>query len=366
MKSLRHIWPFALALLLAVPASSPAAPAEALPAALAARPGVIHESRALRPGVTYHSAYFPDLFGDGPVATYWLVIDWDETDGKVSLNIARRPERRTRPTELMKDTGAFATVNGTYHSTTDPSTPYYQLKVNGALIPSLHAGGDGTLAFNRGEMPYIGRFSTNLLVQYENVISGDGVPGLGKPLPDYGDKTPAAVKRRAASRSPRTFAGNDLEHRCTILGIADGRTSRSMGLNYVETRYLLETWGCDPGALVSLDGGGSTVMALLEEGRAVIKNIPSDGNPLASIERRVAEAIQLIPIGDPPQPGDPSCGRSPSDPPQPGDPSCGRSPSDPPQPGDPSCGRSPSDPPQPGDPSCGRSPSDCASPRKEN
>ena len=283
----------------APPCGSAAAP---LPAALAARPGVVHESRTLRPGVTYHSAYFPDLFGDGPVATNWLVIDWDETDGKVSLNIARRPERRTRPTELMKDTGAFATVNGTYHSTTDPSTPYYQLKVNGALIPSLHAGGDGTLAFNRGEMPYIGRFSTNLLAQYENVISGDGVPGLGKPLPDYGDKTPEAVKRRAASRSPRTFAGNDLERRRTILGIADGRTSRSMGLNYVETRYLLETWGCDPQALVSLDGGGSTVMALREDDGIVIKNVPSDGHPVASIERRVAEAIQIVPLDGGPKP----------------------------------------------------------------
>ena len=123
----------------------------------------------------------------------------------------------------------------------------------------------------------------------------DGVPGRGQPLPDYTDKSPEASKKRAAARAPRTFAGNNLTNRVTVIGIADGRQPRhSIGVNYVELRYLLECWGCDPGALVSLDGGGSTVMAIRKDGKIRIQNIPSDGAPLMPTERRVAESIQII------------------------------------------------------------------------
>ena len=123
-------------------------------------------------------------------------------------------------------------------------------------------------------------------------LSGDGVPGLGKPLPDYSNKDPAAVKKRGAGRAPRTFAGNIVSNRVTVIGVTDGRMKRSIGVNYIEARYLLECWGCDPQALVSLDGGGSSVMAIREGEKCVIQSVPSDGYPV-SIERRVAEALQI-------------------------------------------------------------------------
>ena len=269
-----------------------------LPASLKAKKLRASSQETLAPGVTYVSAHFDDLLGDGPVATHWLVIEWDKCANAISLNIARNPARRERPTVLAEANGAIACVNGTYHSMSDPSTPHFQLKVRGELIPSKSTGGDGTLAFNAGEMPYIGRFSKELLEKYENVISGDGVPGRGKPLPDYTDKSPEASKKRAAGRAPRTFAGNNITNHVTIIGVADGRQPRhSIGVNYVELRHLLECWGCDPGALVSLDGGGSTVMAIRENGKMRIQNIPSDGAPLKPTERRVAESIQVIGSG---------------------------------------------------------------------
>ena len=268
-----------------------------LPASLKAKKLRASSQETLAPGVTYVSAHFDDLLGDGPVATHWLIIEWDKCANAISLNIARNPARRERPTTLAETNGAIACVNGTYHSMTDPSTPHFQLKVRGELIPSKSTGGDGTLAVNAGEMPYLGRFSKELLEKYENVISGDGVPGRGKPLPDYTDKSPEASKKRAAMRAPRTFAGNNITNHVTIIGVADGRQPRhSIGVNYVELRYLLECWGCDPGALVSLDGGGSTVMAIRENGKMRIQNIPSDGAPLKPTERRVAESIQIIGI----------------------------------------------------------------------
>ena len=258
------------------------------PAELREKPMRSASAEKLADGVMYLSAHFDNLFGDGPVATHWLLIDWKKAKG-ISLNIARRDERRECPSLLAKENKALACVNGVYHSTVDPSTPYFQLKVDGKMIPSKYPNGEATLAFNAGGEPVIRRFGKDLLEKYDNVMSCDGVPGYGKPLPDYSDKSPKARKKRAACRAPRTFAGNNLTNRITVIGIADGRQKHSIGVNYVELRYLLEKFGCDPKALISMDGGGSTMMGLRQGDGITIVNKPSDGS-----ERRVAESLQIL------------------------------------------------------------------------
>lgn len=258
------------------------------PAELKTRPMRSASAQKLAEGVTYLSAHFDNLFGDGPVATHWLLIDWKKAKD-ISLNIARRNERRECPSLLAKENKALACVNGVYHSTVDPSTPYFQLKVDGKMIPSKYPKGEASLAFNAEEEPVIRRFGKDLLEKYDNVMSCDGVPGYGKPLPDYSDKSPKARKKRAACRAPRTFAGNDTTNHITVIGIADGRQKHSIGVNYVELRYLLEKFGCDPKALISMDGGGSTMMGLRSGEDITIVNKPSDGT-----ERRVAESLQIL------------------------------------------------------------------------
>lgn len=258
------------------------------PAELREKPMRSASAEKLAEGVMYLSAHFDNLFGDGPVATHWLLIDWKKAKG-ISLNIARRDERRERPSLLAKENKALACVNGVYHSTVDPSTPYFQLKVDGKMIPSKYPNGEATLAFNAGGEPVIRRFGKDLLEKYDNVMSCDGVPGYGKPLPDYSDQSPKARKKRAACRAPRTFAGNDTANRITVIGIADGRQKHSIGVNYVELRYLLEKFGCDPKALISMDGGGSTMMGLRRDNGITIVSKPSDGS-----ERRVAESLQIL------------------------------------------------------------------------
>ncbi len=265
-----------------------------LPPELAAKELISSSSQTLAPGVTYVQAHFKNLFGDGPERTFFVLLDWKTCGTNVTLAIVRNPERREKPSTLAAQTKALAAVNGTYHSMTDPSQPYFELKVDGKLIPSQLKGGDGTLAFNRGEMPYMGTFKKELLEKYDNVMSGDGVPGLGEPFPDYSDQSPEGKKKRAACRAPRTFAGNDLTNRVTVIGVVDGRQRESIGVNYVEARKLLELWGCDPEALVSLDGGGSSVMVTREGEGHKVRNVPSDGYPLLSRERRVAESLQIL------------------------------------------------------------------------
>lgn len=258
------------------------------PAELRAKPMRSASAKELAEGVTYLSAHFDNLFGDGPVATHWILIDWKKTKD-ISLNIARHDKRRECPSLLARENNALACVNGVYHSTVDPSTPYFQLKVDGKMIPSRYPNGEATFAFNADGEPVIRRFGKDLLEKYDNVMSCDGVPGYGKPLPDYTDQSPKACKKRAACRAPRTFAGNNITNRITVIGIADGRQKHSIGVNYVELRYLLEKFGCDPKALISMDGGGSTMMGLRHGDGITIVNKPSDGS-----ERRVAESLQIL------------------------------------------------------------------------
>ena len=272
-------------------------PGPEFPAGMAARPtNKPVQKKMIEPGVTYYACHFKNL-GDGPVATHWLVIEWEKVAKGVSLNISRNPERRERPTTLAETVKPIACVNGTYHSTVDPSIPFYQLKVRGEMIPSQSTGGDCAMAFNKGEMPVIGPCTKDWLDTYENVISGDGISGFHVPFADYyKDQTPEGKSKRENGRAPRTFAGNNVSNKWTVIGIADGRQpGHSIGVNFQEICYMLvDEWGCDNKQVVSFDGGGSTMMAIKKGGNVEVVNRPSDGAPKRPTERRVAESIQIV------------------------------------------------------------------------
>ena len=114
-----------------------------------------YERRVLRPGVTYFKTDFDkkstgkNLFGqDGPCAIYWLVMEWDKCEGKVSLDIAYNENGwREMPTTWAEQRDAFAWVNGSYHKTSDPSSPIYELKVAGKEVK--HNPYDQSLVWDR-------------------------------------------------------------------------------------------------------------------------------------------------------------------------------------------------------------------------
>lgn len=271
-----------------------------LPEALAKLPvvkGTKRVAKELKPGVTYHQVHFENFTGDGPLAAYFLVIDWTKVDKDFTLAVVPGKDgNRSRPSDLANETkGAFAAVNGVFHQMTDPYVAFYARKIDGVVSKSKHEGGDGCFAFNRGEMPYIGRFTKEAFAKYANVISADGMPGYNK---KEATMTPA---ERQKCRAPRTNAGNVSSNKVTVIVVADGRQKRSTGLTYSESRRLLEMWGCD--LLTNLDGGGSSVMAVkaavgakptMTNGKFKIMNVPSDGLPIMSVERRVSESLMLL------------------------------------------------------------------------
>lgn len=259
--------------------------------------------REITPGVTYHGVEFANYTGDGPLAIHFLVIDWKHVGPQFTLTIVPGKDgNRSRPSDLAKGTNAVAAINGVFFEMKDPYVPFYVRKINGVVSKSKVAGGDGCFAFNRGEMPFIGRFSTNALARYSFLISADGVPAPR-------DEAEAKLTRaeRQKMRAPRSFAGNNTTNRITVIAVADGRQKRSTGLTYTETQRILRAWGCDQ--LAHLDGGGSSVMVLKgsglkgswSNGPCEIMNRPSDGLrfaslglPAAQIERPVAESLMLL------------------------------------------------------------------------
>ena len=259
------------------------------------------EKRELRPGVTYFKTHFAaagkdedvskGLFGkDGPCAIYWLVMEWDKCAGKVSLDVAYNENgRREMPTTWARQRDAFAWVNGSYHKTSDPSEPIYELKVRGKEVK--HNPYDQSLVWDRGGYGHVQRSAELNFDDYEYAISGDGYTPYSEP--DFTDTSSAAISARQGGRAPRTFAGSIPAKKITIIAAADGRFSGgSIGVSCNEERWLLGKWGVDLKNCVNLDGGGSTMCGLKEDDKYVLQSKPSNQKP----ERRVHHSIQIVDI----------------------------------------------------------------------
>ena len=256
------------------------------------QPMRVSTNRMLAPGIEYRYHYFEHLY-DGPVAINFLIIDWNRTATNIHLGVVFSGRRRECPSRMADENRALAAVNGGYHTTVDPSVPFYQLKIAGRLIPSKRSGGAYSIAFSKGCVPYIGPFNTNILARYDTVLSGDGVAKDGKCCikPLASESTPAERQKR---RAPRTMVGQ-ITNQVTILAVADGRTKESLGLSLYEIGDLMVKLGCR--SVINLDGGGSSVMYLgdTEGGVGGVVSHPSDNGRFdAKGERRVCDSLMIL------------------------------------------------------------------------
>lgn len=78
-------------------------------------------------------------------------------------------------------------------------------------------------------------------------------------------------------RNPRTMFGHKGKN--FILAVADGRTSNSRGLTANQQAQVMLELGCT--SAVNMDGGGSSTMAVTENGVVKVKNKPSGGTERA-------------------------------------------------------------------------------------
>lgn len=77
---------------------------------------------------------------------------------------------------------------------------------------------------------------------------------------------------RPIGRNPETIACVSRDHKQVMLGIVDGRSTKSAGMSYDQVRAYMMKQGCWTG--LAFDGGGSTEMVVHNK----ILNHPSDGH----------------------------------------------------------------------------------------
>lgn len=283
-------------------------------------------------GVSFFRIKYRGLFGIKKECNEvcMLVIDWNETDGKVGLNLAKaRNLNRTRPSELMMENpNCIAAFNGFYHHTTDPSKAYFPEKINGEIYEEItekfpmgsdQKWFDGIIAFNPFEPPKIGSFRVFGWTVYTNcqsIAGGDGMPVQSDKLPDNPEKIVVDKDREAIEkrfkRHSSPFCGHNPTNNLTVFLVVDTTpTGSSISLNYSEGMWILKQFGMANYWTLNLDGGGSVTCVT----KAWVTALPTDHDdpawpqkkyPIPVIEnearddhinfseRRVLTSIQIV------------------------------------------------------------------------
>lgn len=95
------------------------------------------------------------------------------------------------------------------------------------------------------------------------------------------------VPHKSKTRHPRTVAGLNADGSKLILLLVDGRKPGvAVGMSYDELAAEMVRLGCTEA--LNLDGGGSSVLAVREDGKMKILNVPTDGR-----ERAVANVLGI-------------------------------------------------------------------------
>lgn len=88
-------------------------------------------------------------------------------------------------------------------------------------------------------------------------------------------KVPSKFSHNISGRNPRSAVGIDQTGTVVTIVAVDGRRTDSKGMTQTELGYLMADLGCY--TALNFDGGGSTLMAVDNNGEKEVVNSPSDG-----------------------------------------------------------------------------------------
>lgn len=97
---------------------------------------------------------------------------------------------------------------------------------------------------------------------------------------------PKTFSHTISGRQPRSAVGVDKTGTVITMVVLDGRTKESVGMTQMELGNLMAELGCY--TALNFDGGGSSLMALEEDGTKTVVNNPSDGS-----YRKVTNALAV-------------------------------------------------------------------------
>lgn len=225
--------------------------------------------------------------------------------GAGRLRPAQEAERRT-VSRLVREHGALAGVNGGFFVVKpEPKNAAVAndfLKIGGRVVsPDPTPGwGDAAVGIDSGGGLHFTVWSkamdadtlTGWSAAFPDVLAAgpmlvrDGVSLHAWTAVDKGELT---KEQKHAMYAPRTAVGVRGDGTAVLL-VVDGRRAKAFGASFPEMSVLGRWLGLEE--LLNLDGGGSSAMVV---GRRLV-NFPSDGQGILPLERRVANALLVVPV----------------------------------------------------------------------
>lgn len=195
-------------------------------------------------------------------------------------------------TELQKRLNGVASVNGGFFVVNPPrkgaAVANDFLKINGRVVSPYPTPGWGSGAVaidNAGALHF---------ALWGKEMDADTVNGWSTGFPNVMVAGPmlildgAPIPNGDPARHPRTAIGTRPDG-TVVLVVIDGRRRRASGATFAEMIALGRWLGLDN--MLNLDGGGSSTMVY----KRVVVNFPSDGQGIIPLQRKIANAIVVLP-----------------------------------------------------------------------
>ncbi len=122
---------------------------------------------------------------------------------------------------------------------------------------------------NVGDKISVDITSTPDLKNIETAVGGGGVVLKNGVVPE-------TFSHNITGRNPRSAVGIDKTGTQITLVAVDGRSTKSVGMTQTELGHFMAELGCD--TALNFDGGGSTLMAVDQQGTKEVVNNPSNGS----------------------------------------------------------------------------------------
>ena len=208
-------------------------------------------------------------------------------DAEIRMDIVAR-KSLTKTTEMMED-NTIAAINGSYFTWNKPdeynSKDYLRLNYVKVASDDIDTNRKNGCMFVTNKKIYFKPATST--TDWQDAYSGQYALGGGPLLLLDGKLRSIEVKDHNTLSHPRTFVGSRADGTIMLVTV-DGRTNYADGMPCTELQRLAWTIGCHEA--LNFDGGGSTTMAVRENGTVKIVNHPSDGS-----EREVSNAILINP-----------------------------------------------------------------------
>ncbi|MFN8354766.1 MAG: phosphodiester glycosidase family protein [Spirosomataceae bacterium] len=211
-------------------------------------------------------------------------------------SVGTSPKKLIKTSQLAKQAGALAAVNGTFFDTKNFGS-VDKIKINGQVVDTTRWEMTASGAEHQKAAITIHRNKIALEVGqrqgWDKQLTADNVMVTGPLLLQNGERVPLKKAAFNDNRHPRTCACVTYDKRLILLTV-DGRTPQAYGMSLHELSSVMKWLGCKDA--INFDGGGSTTLYIANQPDAGVVNMPCDNKLFDHFgERAVSNIMAILP-----------------------------------------------------------------------